>query len=148
MGMGVEVEVVRDVTDEIVQAFARLLPQLSRSAEPPSLEALQAVATWPGTHQLIARADGAIVGALTLVTFPIPTGLRAWIEDVVVDGAARGRGVGAALTQEAVRLARAAGARTVDLTSRPSRAAANRLYERLGFQVRDSKVYRLSEEAS
>ena len=81
---------------------------------------------------------------MTLVMFPIPTGLRAWIEDVVVDGAARGRGVGAALTREAVRLARADGARTVDLTSRPSREAANRLYERLGFQLRDSKVYRLS----
>ncbi|WP_433040530.1 GNAT family N-acetyltransferase [Dactylosporangium sp. CS-033363] len=148
MGIGVEVEVVRDVTDEIAQAFSSLLPQLSRSAEPPAAEALQALVTWPGTHQLIARADGAIVGALTLVTFPIPTGLRAWIEDVVVDEAARGRGVGAALTQEAVRLARAAGARTVDLTSRPSREAANRLYERLGFQVRDSKVYRLSAEAS
>lgn len=85
------------------------------------------------------------MGTLTLVIFPIPTGLRAWIEDVVADEAARGRGVGAALTREAVRLARAAGARTVDLTSRPSRAEANRLYERLGFQVRDSKVYRLAE---
>jgi ribosomal protein S18 acetylase RimI-like enzyme len=83
---------------------------------------------------------------LTLVTFPIPTGLRAWIEDVVVDGEARGRGAGAALTTEAVRIARAAGARTVDLTSRPSRAAANRLYERLGFQVRDSKVFRLAAD--
>jgi ribosomal protein S18 acetylase RimI-like enzyme len=78
------------------------------------------------------------------VLFPIPIGLRARIEDVVVDEAARGRGVGAALTQEAVRLARAAGARTLDLTSRPSRAAANRLYERLGFQKRDSTVYRLA----
>ena len=74
--------------------------------------------------------------------FPIPTGLRAWIEDVVVDETGRGRGIGAALTEEAIRLARAAGARTVDLTSRPSRAAANRLYERLGFQLRDSKLYR------
>jgi ribosomal protein S18 acetylase RimI-like enzyme len=90
--------------------------------------------------------DGEIMGALTLVMFPIPTGLRAWIEDVVVDQAARGRGVGAALTQEAVRLARTDGARSVDLTSRPSRQAANRLYERLGFQVRDSKVYRLAGE--
>ena len=92
--------------------------------------------------------DGEILGTLTLVTFPIPTGLRAWIEDVVVDEAARGRGVGAALTQEAVRLAHEAGARTVDLTSRPSREAANRLYERLGFQMRDSKVYRLTTSGS
>jgi ribosomal protein S18 acetylase RimI-like enzyme len=85
------------------------------------------------------------MGTLTLVIFPIPTGLRAWIEDVVVDEAARGRGAGTALMREAVRLASAAGARTVDLTSRPSRATANRFYERLGFQVRNSTVYRLAE---
>ncbi|MET7396274.1 GNAT family N-acetyltransferase [Dactylosporangium sp. NPDC005572] len=144
--MSVDVEVVREASDEILKAFGRLLPQLSRSAEPLDVEALRALVTWPGNRQLIARVDGEIVGALTLVMFPIPTGLRAWIEDVVVDGAARGHGVGSALTLEAVRLARAEGARTVDLTSRPSRVPANRLYERLGFQLRDSKVYRLDGE--
>jgi len=143
-GMSIEIEVVQVVTDEVVQAFGRLLPQLSRSAKPLDAEALRNLAAWQGNHLLVARLDGEIVGALTLAMFPIPTGLRAWIEDVVVDEVARGRGIGAALTREAVRLARAAGARTVDLTSRPSREAANRLYERLGFQLRDSKVYRLA----
>jgi ribosomal protein S18 acetylase RimI-like enzyme len=135
------------VTDDVVKAFERLLPQLSRSA--PALDAakLRELVAWPGNRMLIARVDGEIVGTLTLVTFPIPTGLRAWIEDVVVDAAARGHGVGAALTREAVRLAEADGARTVDLTSRPSREAANRLYERLGFQLRDSKVYRYASPA-
>jgi ribosomal protein S18 acetylase RimI-like enzyme len=141
-GMGIEVEVVRDVTEEIVEAFGRLLPQLSRSAEPLDAGGLANLVGWQGNKQLVGRMDGRIVGALTLVMFPIPTGLRAWIEDVVVDEVARGCGVGAALTLEAVRLARAAGARTIDLTSRPSREAANRLYERLGFELRDSKVYR------
>jgi ribosomal protein S18 acetylase RimI-like enzyme len=142
--VSVDIEVVRSVDDELVEAFGRLLPQLSRSA--PALDAgtLRTLLDWPGTHLLVARVGGRIVGTLTLITFPIPTGLRAWIEDVVVDEAARGHGAGAALTGEAVRIARAAGARTVDLTSRPSRAAANRLYERLGFRVRDSKVYRLA----
>ena len=142
--MGVDIEVVRSADAELVAAFGRLLPQLSRSARPLDASALQALLTWPGNHVLVARVDGAILGTLTLVTFPIPTGLRAWIEDVVVDEAARGRGVGASLTQEAVRIAREAGARSVDLTSRPSRAAANRLYERLGFQLRESKLYRLA----
>ena len=145
--MSVEVEVVEKSSDEIVEAFGRLLPQLSRSAPPLDAAAVGALVAWPGNTLLVARVDGAIAGALTLVMFPIPTGTRAWIEDVVVDEAARGRGVGAVLTQEAVRLAWAAGARTVDLTSRPSRAAANRLYERLGFEVRDSKVYRLAGPA-
>jgi ribosomal protein S18 acetylase RimI-like enzyme len=144
--VSVEIEVVRDVTDEVVAAFGRLLPQLSRSAEALDAQALRALVSRQGNRVLVARVDGEIVGTLTLVTLLIPTGLRAWIEDVVVDQAARGRGVGAALTREAVRLARADGARTVDLTSRPSRVAANRLYERLGFRVRDSKVYRLADE--
>nr|BFE56395.1 hypothetical protein GCM10020063_009210 [Dactylosporangium thailandense] len=141
--MSVDIEVVQDITDELVKAFGRLLPQLSRSAPPLDAEALRTLAGWPGNHLLVARIDGEIVGTLTLVMFPIPTGMRAWIEDVVVDGAARGHGVGATLTQAAVQLARNNGARTVDLTSRPSREAANRLYERLGFHLRDSKVYRL-----
>ena len=82
------------------------------------------------------------VGTLTLVVFRIPTGVRAWIEDVVVDDAARGHGVGEALNQFALDLARGKGAKTVDLTSRPSREAANRLYQRIGFQPRETNVYR------
>lgn len=143
--MAVEVEVVKAVDDELVSAFARLLPQLSRSAKPLDAAALGELVAWQSNRLLIARINGQIVGALTLVTFPIPTGLRAWIEDVVVDQSARGQGVGAELTREAVRLARADGCRTVDLTSRPSREAANRLYERLGFTLRDSKLYRLTD---
>jgi ribosomal protein S18 acetylase RimI-like enzyme len=79
---------------------------------------------------------------LTLAVFRIPTGVRAWIEDVVVDQSARGQGVGEALSRRALDLAAAAGARTVELTSRPSRQAANHLYQRLGFQPRDTNVYR------
>jgi ribosomal protein S18 acetylase RimI-like enzyme len=96
---------------------------------------------------LLARdpeADGRIVGSMTLALFRIPTGMRAWIEDVVVDESVRGRGVGAALNHHALDVARDAGARTVDLTSRPSREAANRLYQRLGFVQRETNVYRLT----
>lgn len=142
--MTVEIQVVREVTDDVVKAFARLLPQLSSSAVGVGAEALRGLVGWQGVRVLVGRIDAEILGALTLVMFPIPTGLRAWIEDVVVDELARGKGIGEALTREAVRLALADGARTVDLTSRPSRGAANRLYERVGFQVRDSKVYRLT----
>ena len=136
------VEVLDQVTDEIVAAFERLLPQLSRSAEALDADALRHLVSAETNTILIARNDDAILGTLTLVIFSIPTGLRAWIEDVVVDESARGQGVGAALTEEALRIARAAGVRTVDLTSRPERAAANRLYQRLGFAQRNSQVYR------
>jgi ribosomal protein S18 acetylase RimI-like enzyme len=151
-GVAVIIEVLDEVTEEVVKAFGRLVPQLSRSAPPPGHAALEQVVRCPANTVLIARAEpapghpgpGEIVGTLTLAVFPIPTGLRAWIEDVVVDESARGRGTGAALTLEAVRLAREQGARTVDLTSRPSREAAGRLYERLGFQRRDTRLYRFT----
>jgi ribosomal protein S18 acetylase RimI-like enzyme len=138
----VTVEVLHEVTDEVVEAFARLIPQLSRTAVAPDAAALRAIVASPATTILIARAAGTIVGTLTLAVFAIPTGMRAWIEDVVVDEAARGGGAGRALTLEALRIARAAGAKTVDLTSRPSREAAGRLYEKVGFQLRSTRVYR------
>ena len=140
--MTIEVELVREVTDEVIEAFGRLLPQLSTSAPQLDAEALATIAAWQGNSMLVARIDGTIVGALTLVMFPIPSGMRARIEDVVVDTEARGKGVGATLTEHALSIARELGARTVDLTSRPAREAANRLYERMGFARRDSSVYR------
>jgi ribosomal protein S18 acetylase RimI-like enzyme len=141
--MDVQVEIAREAGAELVAAFGRLLPQLSRSAKPLDLAAVDGIVRWDTNTVLVARADGEIVGTLTLVQIPVPSGLRARIEDVVVDGAARGHGVAGLLLREAVRLAREAGARTVDLTSGADRASANRLYERLGFAVRDSSVYRM-----
>lgn len=140
--MTVSVSVCEVVTPDIVESIARLVPQLSRSAPPPTAEQLEDIATSPASHLLVARVDDEIVGALTLVVFRIPTGMRAWIEDVVVDEAARGHGVGEALNREALRLAKERGAITVDLTSRPSREAANRMYQRLGFTQRETNVYR------
>jgi ribosomal protein S18 acetylase RimI-like enzyme len=135
------VEEPDEVTDELVAAVGRLVGQLSSSAPAPTREELEAILTSPATTLLVAR-DGAAVGMLTLAVFPIPTGVRAWIEDVVVDTSARGRGVGEALSRRALELAAEAGAKTVELTSRPSREAANRLYRRLGFRARDTNVYR------
>jgi ribosomal protein S18 acetylase RimI-like enzyme len=138
----VTVEVLHEVTDEVVEAFARLMPQLSRSAAAPGRAELETMVRSPATTILIARTSAGIAGTLTLAMFRIPTGMRAWIEDVVVDSSARGRGAGQALTEEALRIAREAGAKTVDLTSRPSREAAGRLYEKVGFTARDTRVYR------
>lgn len=129
--------------DELVEAVRRLVPQLS-SAPPPDREALQRLIDTPGVSLLVARAGDRIVGMLTLAMFPTPTRLRAIIEDVVVDGAARGQGAGAALLREAARLAGAAGAPYVDLTSRPAREAANRLYRSFGFELRETNAYRLA----
>jgi ribosomal protein S18 acetylase RimI-like enzyme len=147
VAIAVTVEEATVVTDELAAAFARLVPELSRSSPVPERSELGEIVASPSTVLLVARDDeagGRIVGSLTLVVFRIPTGVRAWIEDVVVAETARGRGVGEALGREALRRAAAAGARTVDLTSRPSREAANRLYRRIGFQLRETNVYRWS----
>ncbi len=140
----VRIDVVESVSDELVEALGRLLPLLSASASPPSAAELDAIVESPSSSLFVARDEGRIVGTLTLAVFRIPTGLRAWIEDVVVDESARGRGVGEALTLKAVEVARAAGARSVELTSRPTREAANRLYRRLGFEERETNVFRLT----
>ena len=136
------IEIVADVTPEVAEAIRRLLPQLSSSAPPPSDVELREIAAGPATALFIARTDGSIVGSLTPAVFRIPSGIRAWIEDVVVDVDARGQGVGEALNRAALEEARRRGARTVDLTSRPSREPANRLYQRLGFVARETNVYR------
>jgi ribosomal protein S18 acetylase RimI-like enzyme len=139
----VQIERLDVVTDDVVAALNRLLPQLSSTAAPLDAGALRRILSAEGTTVLVARLDGTVVGALALVTFATLTGVRARIEDVVVDEAARGSGVGAALTAEAIRLARVAGATPMLLTSRPSRVAAGRLYERMGFRVVDTRVFRL-----
>lgn len=137
------IEIVAKVTDELVEAFERLVPQLSSSNPPPSREALEDIVAATSTDVFVASDDqGNIVGTSTLAVFRIPTGRRAWIEDVVVDESAAGQGVGGALTRAMVDRAEELGCTTVDLTSRPSRAAANRLYLREGFEVRETNVYR------
>jgi len=130
------------VDDDVVQAFEMLIPQLSKSNPPPSRSELEALVTSEASTLFLAKLDGRIVGSLTLAMFRIPTGVRAWIEDVVVDDSARGHGAGEALNRAALDFAKAKGAITVDLTSRPSREAANRLYQRLGFTLRETNVYR------
>jgi ribosomal protein S18 acetylase RimI-like enzyme len=141
--LDVTVDEVQAVTPDVLTALAQLVPQLSSSAPPLEEEDLRDIAQSPATMLLVARdAGGALVGSLTLVVFKAPTGPRAWIEDVVVERDLRGGGIGSILVREALVRARAAGARTVDLTSRPSRVEANRLYLRLGFTQRETNVYR------
>lgn len=145
--MSVEVVIARVATPELRDALNRLLPQLSSSAPPLEDTDVVGLTSNPNVDLFIARHDGAIVGTLTLVSFAIPSGQRAWIEDVIVDGGSRGLGIGAALTLAAIDEARRRGVRTIDLTSRPSRTAANALYRKLGFEVRDTNVYRFFIES-
>lgn len=138
-----KIELVETDSDEIYLALARLLPQLT--AKPPAWtrEYFRQLVNFPGSLLLVAREPtGAIVGAASLSLVLAPTGLHARLEDVVVDEQARGRGIGAALTREAIHLAGARGANYLALTSNPRREAANRLYQRLGFTRWETNVYR------
>jgi len=137
-----EIFEAKEVTNELVEAFQRLVPQLSTTAKAPGPQELQEIVDSPAVLLFIAREEGRLVGSLSLIVFRIPSGVRAWIEDVVVDEAMRGRGIGEALTRHAIDHARELGVKTVDLTSRPSREAANRLYVRVGFELRHTNAYR------
>lgn len=133
-----------EVTDDLVEAFARLIPQLSTTA-PPGRQDLELIVVSPVSHLLVASdADGQIVGTLTLTMYQVPTGLQARIEDVVVDARIRRNGVAQLLTIKSIEMASQAGAEAIGLTSRPSREEANRLYQKLGFVQRDTRVYQMT----
>jgi ribosomal protein S18 acetylase RimI-like enzyme len=140
------IKAVHQVSEELVESLNALIPQVSTSASTISLGELSAVVNREGTTLFIAELDNKVVGMLTLVTFKIPTGTRAWIEDVVVDESARGLGLAVELVKAGLEQARSAGALTVDLTSRPEREAANALYRKMGFESRETNVYRFSLE--
>ncbi|KGF06014.1 GNAT family N-acetyltransferase [Arcanobacterium sp. S3PF19] len=142
------IEIIENATPELEEAFARLIPQLSGSSTPMNLARLEEFLSQPHIYLLVCRREEnsggkmPILGMLTLVTFEIPTGRRAWIEDVVTDADARGQGVGRELVEAAVELAEKLDVKSIDLTSRPNREAANRLYRRCGFAARETNVYR------
>lgn len=142
------VEIITEVTDETVAAINQLIPQLSSSASAYSKEDVERLVSQEGVFLFAYRnsEEEPILGTLTLVTFEIPTGVRGWVEDVVVDEAARGQGAGQQLVEAALEQARATGCRTVDLTTRPFREAANRLYQRCGFERRETNLYRYNVE--
>ena len=143
----VSIRPVTEVTESITGAYRVLIPQLSSSSNPPTGEALQRIIESDSAQILIAEDEnGEILGTMTLIIFQIPTGIRAWIEDVVVDNSARGKGIGKKLNLAALELAKQAGAKTVDLTSRPARQEANQLYRSIGFAERETNVYRFSFE--
>jgi len=133
------------VTLEVLEAFQRLIPQLTKYSPPPTPEALMRMVDSPNTMIFIGRYpdnDGEIVGTAALATFETPTGVHAWIEDVVVDRNMRHMGIGKALTEACVTKAREIGLREINLSSNPGREAANRLYQSMGFFRRITNVYR------
>ena len=133
---------ITEANDSTLDAVNRLLPQLSKSSKLINWSTLQKLTNSECTRLYVAKEEDTIFGMLSLVVFSIPTGTKAWIEDVVVDEKARGKGVGKELMNHAVNIAKELGAKSADLTSRPSREAANKLYQAIGFEGRETNVYR------
>jgi ribosomal protein S18 acetylase RimI-like enzyme len=138
-----KIEKAKHTDPDLLEGINALLPQLSGPAKLLNEAELREILHSGTTHLLVARQDGKLYGMLTLAIFRIPTCICGLVEDVVVDEAIRGYGLGKMLLEAAIELARAEGAQQLDLTSRPSREAANRLYQNLGFEKRDTNVYRL-----
>lgn len=138
------IDIVTEADDELYDAFQRLVPQLTANNPPPTPDDLLALVRDSASTLLVARSEsGAVVGALTLAVYRVPTGVRSIVEDVIVDISARGQGIGEALMLRAIEIAREKGAANVSLTSNPMRAAANSLYVKLGFQKRETNSYQL-----
>ena len=138
----IKIRKVLNSSEKVLGDINQLLPQLSKSAKPLNLKDLKGLIECSSTHLYFAEEDEMVLGMLSLVIFQIPTGVRAWVEDVVVHGKARGKRVGKMLTLKALSEAKQLGALTVDLTSRPSREVANKLYMSVGFEPRMTNVYR------
>lgn len=137
------IRIVDTVDQQLLDALQRLIPQLSSTAAIPSAELLQRIISSPDTALFVAENQGRIIGTLTLAFYAIPTGVKAWIEDVVVDAEARGLGAGKALVSEAVAYAKANGAASVSLTSNPSRTAARKLYTECSFTQPETTLFRV-----
>lgn len=139
-----QIDIVTRADDALLEAFQRLIPQLTHDNPPPTLDELTALVAEDSSTLLVARSSSRqIVGALSLTIYRVPTGIRAIIEDVIVDGPARGQGVGQALLQRALKIAKQKGAAGISLTSNPLRVAANRLYVKLGFVKRETNAYHM-----
>jgi ribosomal protein S18 acetylase RimI-like enzyme len=132
----VAIETVNEADDEIVDAFAELLRQLSPSALPIDKDYLTQLVRDSGTSLFVARLaeGGAIVGSVTLISYRIPSGFRARLESLVVSSKFRGQGIGARLCTVAINRAQFLGCQFIDLTSQPTRESALKLYSSLGFR--------------
>jgi len=139
-----QIDIAARADDELYEAFQRLVPQLTQNNPPPTREELVALINEPSSTLLLARAqNGQIVGALNLTVYRVPTGIRSIIEDVIVDLSARGQGIGEALMQRAIEIAKQKGAKNISLTSNPMRVAANKLYIKMGFEKRETNAYQM-----
>lgn len=139
----IEIKRINEITNEVMEAFSRLMPQLDAKLSAPKKADLEAVINVTNTYLFVAY-NPSIVGTLTLAVVQTPSGTKAWIEDVVVDISARGQHVGEALLNHAVDFAKSLDVSSVNLTSNPTRAAANKLYQKMGFELRDTNVYRIT----
>lgn len=142
MHADIHLEQACEASDELLTAMRRLMVQLT-AAPPPDMSELNEMLSSGATTLFLARQADEIIGMAALTVFRVPSGLKAWIEDVVVDEAQRGKGIGEALTVACIDHARNLGVSSIHLTSNPARVAANKLYQKLGFKRHETNLYHL-----
>ncbi|MFV0536376.1 MAG: GNAT family N-acetyltransferase [Dysgonomonas sp.] len=139
----IEIKQIKEITPEIIEAFSILIPQLTAKSETPNKKYLEEIIKTQSAY-LFTACNPDIVGSITVVVMNTPSGSKAWIEDVIVDKNARGQNVGEKLVSFAIDFAKKLNITSINLTSSPDRVAANKLYQKLGFILRETNVYRLT----
>jgi ribosomal protein S18 acetylase RimI-like enzyme len=138
------IEKIREVSDELIEAINRLVPQLGTHKVIPTRKELTTLVSSEASTLWIARypdENSSIMGMLAIAVYQVPTGIRSIIEDVVVDQEFRRQGIAEALLKEAIEHARNLGVAGIALTSNPKREAANKLYQSMGFEKRETNAY-------
>lgn len=140
-----KIKIVTEVTDELVITLEKLMSLLTGRDEKISTESIESIVSASNTHLFVAVGeDNRIHGTLTLIIYTIPTRKKAYIEDVVVDLAAQGLGLGEKLLAAAIQKAKEEQVACIELTSRPFRIPANKLYQKMGFKIRETNCYQLT----
>ena len=140
----IEIREINRFSNRVFAATLSLLPQLAPDSALLTMDHFKRILKSKSTHLFIVELDNKIAGILTIATYDIPSGKKVWIEDVVVDELQRGKGIGKALMLFSINYAKSLGAKSIELTSSPSRVAANQLYQKIGFVIRETNVYKYS----
>ena len=134
---------IKTYSAEYHEAMQRFLDQLTTSPMVLTESMFQELLKSENSHLFFIMKDEQIAGMLTVGIYHSPTGGKAWIEDVVVDETFRGQGLSKLLVAHAIEFVKSKQIPSLMLTSNPKRIAANKLYQAMGFERKETNVYRM-----
>ena len=134
---------IKNYSLEYQEAMQRFLDQLTSSPMTLTEEMFHQLLVSSNSHLFFLLKDEQIAGMLTVGIYHSPTGGKAWIEDVVVDASFRGQGLSKLLVAHAIEFTKSKQIPLLMLTSNSKRVAANKLYQTMGFERKETNVYRM-----